>query len=177
MPNHPQTEKLVRDYHEAMFVHDWEGVSACFTDDIVWEDIATGGRYDGRQEVMDFFAQTLSALGVRVHLHTVYATDEGYGIAWTFEGTHTSDLPGMPATGRSYAVRGASIAQVRDGLICYSADYWSLGQLMEQLGFAAEQTGPKPVPSEGKSDAKADEGGEDTAPPASPGTASDGSGN
>lgn len=144
MANDPIVEKLVRDYHDAMFVHDWAGVSACFTDDIVWEDIATGGRYEGRAQVMDFFEQTLSALGVRVHLHTVHATAEGYGIAWTFEGEHKSDLPGMPATGKSYAVRGASIAKVRDGKICYSADYWSLGQLLEQLGFASEHAGPRP---------------------------------
>lgn len=93
---------------------------------------------------MDFFEQTLSALGVRVHLHTVFATDEGYGIAWTFKGEHVSDLPGMPATGKSYAVRGASIAKIRDGRICYSADYWSLNQLMEQLGFAVPGEGPRP---------------------------------
>ena len=135
MPNNPETEQLVKAYHDAMFVHDWPAVAACFTDDIVWEDVATGARHEGLPAVMAFFEEQLTALGVRVHLHTVFATDEGYGIAWTFKGVHTADLPGMPATGKSYAVRGASIARVRENKICYSADYWSLNQLLEQLGL------------------------------------------
>ncbi len=49
-------------------------------------------------------------------------------------GTHTGDLPDLPATGKSFSIRGATIAEVSAGRIVRAADYWDLATFLRQLG-------------------------------------------
>jgi steroid delta-isomerase-like uncharacterized protein len=56
-------------------------------------------------------------------------------LEWTMSGTHQGDLPGMPATGRSFSVRGATVLQLADGLISRNSDYWDMATLLGQLGL------------------------------------------
>jgi ketosteroid isomerase-like protein len=50
-------------------------------------------------------------------------------------GRHIHDLPGMPATGRTFSVPGSSIADVRDGKITRNRDFWNNHDLLKQLGI------------------------------------------
>jgi hypothetical protein len=42
----------------------------------------------------------------------------------------------MPATGRQFTLRGASVFAFRDGGMSHCADYWDMTTFMRQLGFA-----------------------------------------
>jgi ketosteroid isomerase-like protein len=44
------------------------------------------------------------------------------------------DLPGLPATGRPFEIRGATVVEFRDGKISRSTDYWSLAEYRRQVG-------------------------------------------
>jgi steroid delta-isomerase-like uncharacterized protein len=50
-------------------------------------------------------------------------------------GTHTGEMPGMPATGKRFEVRGASTFEFRDAKILRCSDYWDMATLLKQLGF------------------------------------------
>ena len=56
-------------------------------------------------------------------------------LEWTMSGTHKDDLPGMPATGKSFSVRGATALQLDDGRISRNSDYWDMATLLTQLGL------------------------------------------
>jgi hypothetical protein len=50
-------------------------------------------------------------------------------------GTNDRDLPGAPATGRSFRVRGASIGTLdASGRIAENRDYYNLAELLTPLG-------------------------------------------
>ena len=38
-------------------------------------------------------------------------------------GAHTGDMPGLPATGRSFRLFGAGVGQVRDGKLVNVTEY------------------------------------------------------
>jgi steroid delta-isomerase-like uncharacterized protein len=135
LPNHPETEELVKAYVRAIGSGDLEKVWECYADDIVYEDTAVNQVYYGKEAVKDFYVKSMGALGVRWIVDTCYATDEGFGIAWHMGGIHESDLPGMPATGKFFTVPGASIAQVKNGKIVRNRDYWNIFDLLRQLGL------------------------------------------
>lgn len=136
MANDARMEQFVRDYYAAMNSGDQESVWQFFEPDVIYEDRAVGHVYNGLGEYKNFANAYVGALGLKFYLEDIHATDRGFGIAWRMDGTHNADLPGMPATGRSFSVQGATIATVANGRIKHNIDYWNLGTLLEQLGLA-----------------------------------------
>ena len=55
---------------------------------------------------------------------------------WLFEGTHTGDFMGVPATGRQLHVRGIEIWRCADGKIVERWGVIDTGSVMQQLGGA-----------------------------------------
>jgi steroid delta-isomerase-like uncharacterized protein len=53
---------------------------------------------------------------------------------WTATGTHTGDLPGMPATGRSFTLHGVTVTQRHGGKIVRESLYYDVESLRNQLG-------------------------------------------
>jgi steroid delta-isomerase-like uncharacterized protein len=50
-------------------------------------------------------------------------------------GTLSGNSPELPATGKSFSVRGATIAQLKNGKIQRNADYWDLATFLRQVGL------------------------------------------
>jgi steroid delta-isomerase-like uncharacterized protein len=55
-------------------------------------------------------------------------------VEWTATGIHTGDLPGLPATGRSYTLRGVTVVIREGGKIVREALYYDAADLYRQLG-------------------------------------------
>jgi steroid delta-isomerase-like uncharacterized protein len=55
-------------------------------------------------------------------------------VEWTATGIHSGDLPGLPATGRSYTLRGVTVVIREDGKIVREALYYDAADLYRQLG-------------------------------------------
>jgi steroid delta-isomerase-like uncharacterized protein len=135
MPNDPSTEKLVREYADAIGSGDLERVWSFYADDIVYEDTAVRQVHRGIDAVKEFYVLGMGALDVRWFVDTIVCTDEAFGLSWHMEGKHVADLPGMPATNRTFRVPGASVAEVRAGKIVRNRDFWNNHDLLKQLGF------------------------------------------
>ena len=54
---------------------------------------------------------------------------------WVMSGTHANALPGVPATGRRFRVRGATMLELRDGRVTRNRDYWDTATLLTQMGL------------------------------------------
>ena len=52
---------------------------------------------------------------------------------WTATGTHTGDLPGMPATGRPFVLHGVTVTQRHQGKITRESLYYDVESLRSQL--------------------------------------------
>jgi steroid delta-isomerase-like uncharacterized protein/uncharacterized protein (TIGR02118 family) len=63
---------------------------------------------------------------------------DGWGaMEWTMAGTHAGDLPGVPATGRRFSVRGSTILELRPDGIARCSDYWDMATFLAQVGRPA----------------------------------------
>jgi steroid delta-isomerase-like uncharacterized protein len=53
---------------------------------------------------------------------------------WVATGTHSGDLPGMPATGRHFTLRGITVTVREHGKIVRESIYYDLDHLRSQIG-------------------------------------------
>jgi steroid delta-isomerase-like uncharacterized protein len=61
-------------------------------------------------------------------------------VEWVMSGTHTGDLPGIPATGKRFSsVRGSTILELEAGKIRRKSDYWDAATFMKQVGLLPSQ--------------------------------------
>lgn len=57
---------------------------------------------------------------------------------WRFEGKHTGDFFGIPATGKSVKVEGVTLVKMKNGRIVQEQDFMDNGVLMQQLGLVSD---------------------------------------
>jgi steroid delta-isomerase-like uncharacterized protein len=123
-------------YLAAWNSYDPTEVGRFMTDDVDFEDTTMGEQLQGRDQVEDFaarFTKTFSS-DYRFTLVTEFTTDTTFAAEWTVSGTHGHDSPLLPATGKHFTIRGATIARLRDGKICYNRDYWDMATFLQEVG-------------------------------------------
>ena len=57
-------------------------------------------------------------------------------VEWMATGTHSGDFPGLPATGRPFAIRGVTVVVRHEGKIVREAIYYDMQEVRRQLGPA-----------------------------------------
>lgn len=131
----PLVESLVAAWNS----HDAERILALFTDDLVYEDVTFGAVCHGREETRQFFNDAFGSFpDVRFELTAVVMDKEVGAFEWTMSGTHAGDMPGLPATGKSFRVRGASFFERAGEKLRRNRDYWDFATMLRQLGVLAD---------------------------------------
>src|ERR1700741_157377 len=104
--------------------HDGERVVRLFTDDCVYEDVTIGAVNHGKEELRAFATAIFEAIpDFAIELSSSHADQHWAAMEWTMSGTHAADLPGLPATGRHFSVRGATILALTPDGITQCTDY------------------------------------------------------
>ena len=131
-------------YLDAWNAHDPAAVARHMADDAVYEDVALGRVLHGPSEIAKFVEEaTRSSSNFRFEVVSLITTGSDYANEWVMLGTNDRALPGVPATGRSFRVRGASVGKLdSSGLIVENRDYYNLAELLTQLGIPP--TAPPP---------------------------------
>jgi steroid delta-isomerase-like uncharacterized protein len=117
--------------------NDPDAVAACFATDSVFTDIGTGQHAEGSAAMREI---AVGFLGMFTDLRiekTNFLESEGGHCAteWIMTGVHAGDVPGLPATGRSFRVAGACVGEVRDGKIVNATEYWNMADFLTQVGL------------------------------------------
>ena len=129
-------ERMFEDYLAAWNSHDVEKIASFFTDDCVYEDVAVGAVSRGKEELKAFASTTFAAFpDFKVEPTSRFVAGDWAGTEWIMRGTQTGDLLGIPATGKSFSIRGASIRELHEGKIRRNADYWNMASFLQQLGL------------------------------------------
>ncbi len=88
--------------------------------------------YDGLRDVLAAFHHAFP--DQRMELHGTLADGE-FGVDfWTFRGTHSGALDGVPATGRTVEFSGIDVARVVDGRIKEIWHVEDMATMWRQLG-------------------------------------------
>jgi steroid delta-isomerase-like uncharacterized protein len=131
-----QTEQMFREYLAAWNAHDLDKIVSFFTEDCVYENIPRGQTYRGKDELNAWAKGAFDAMpDFKLEVTSLFVSGEWAACEWVMTGTQTGALPDLPATGKSFSVRGATIAQLKDGRILRNADYWDAATFLRQLGI------------------------------------------
>jgi steroid delta-isomerase-like uncharacterized protein len=127
---------LFADWARAWSSRDIETLLALCTDDCQYEDVTMGAISHGKGELRQFAEAVFAAFpDFRIELESYFTAGRWAGAEWTMSGTHQGDLPGLPATGRGFCVRGSTICELRQGKIRRNSDYWDMVTLLKQIGL------------------------------------------
>lgn len=138
-------ELLLQRWAAGWSAHDPERLASLYADDCVYEDVPLGAVTRGRRELAALGRPfPLCGLGGRpqdafpdfaIELTGGFVAGDRAAMEWVMSGTHARGRPGVPATGRRFRVRGATVLELRDGRVTRNTDYWDTATLLTQLGL------------------------------------------
>jgi steroid delta-isomerase-like uncharacterized protein len=129
-------DRIFDDWAVAWSAHDIDKLVSLFTDDCVYEDVPFGAVNHGKAELKGFAERIFAVFhDFKIELASGFIAGDWAGAEWTMSGTHKGDLPGTPATGKPFSVRGSTICELREGKIKRNSDYWDLVTFLKQVGI------------------------------------------
>jgi steroid delta-isomerase-like uncharacterized protein len=147
IPKARADEKIGRAWAAAWNSHRADAVAALFTADGVYEDVPTAAVNRGRAEIRAFAQFYFTAVpDLKITLVKSHVKGGHGSIEWIFSGTDK----GVFGTGKKFAVRGATVLDLRGGKIVRNSDYWDLATVLRQLGLLSSPgKAAKPAPAGG----------------------------
>ena len=131
-----QAAELLVELAAAWTEHNVDKLLSLCTDDCVYEDVTMAVVNRGKKELQAFATGVLAAFpDFKMNVNCALVAGEGAAMEWTMAGTHRGDLAGMPATGKTFTVRGASMCEFADGRIKRISDYWDMSTFRKQIGL------------------------------------------
>jgi len=112
-------------------------VADAFTSDGVRIEYALpGARLEGRGAIAAHVQAYIDACpDCRLEIRGLAESQTGaVTLEWTFRGTHTRDLPGLPAAGEEVALQGVSVCTMEGELIREERVYWDAATLLAGAG-------------------------------------------
>ena len=110
------TDTVLEEWAAAWSAGDADRLASIFTGDCVYEDGTTGVLTRGKAELKAFADGIFAAIpDFTVELSSRFTAGPWAGMEWAMSGTHRGDLPGLPATGKPFILRGASTGSANYG--------------------------------------------------------------
>jgi steroid delta-isomerase-like uncharacterized protein len=129
------TEYLLHMHTKAWSTHNIDIIDDVFAENGIYEDVAFGTVNQGREEIKNSLKENFVAIpDFKVELIDWFSSNNMLACQWIMSGTQTGDYPDLPATGKSFSVRGASIAIIKDGKFERWTDYYDGYTFLKQLG-------------------------------------------
>ncbi len=113
---------------------------------MVEQAVGGGNTFRGRAAIADWIAANLAAIpDLSIETHGVVLDGDRLVWEWRYRGAYTGRYPGLPAgRGQPIELRGASVMELRDGLIARETLYYDNGDFLRQVGAVPDST-PQPA--------------------------------
>jgi uncharacterized protein (TIGR02246 family) len=120
----------------AMEAADSEQLAASYAPDGVLDEVGFGQTFPGREAIRADEAEFLAGFqAVTIRVTDAFATGDHGAVEWTFAGTYTGQLPGMPAgQGQRVQFRGASLLHFTPDGITQHRQFFDADTILVQLG-------------------------------------------
>ncbi len=121
--------------YTAWNAHDPDAIAAVFADDAVLRE-AGRDAIRGRRAIRERAAAMLAAFpDFRLERVALVVDGNLHADRWIMTGTHTGDFFGMPPTGRTIRIEGATFTRLgADGLVVEDVHHVDFAGLLVQLG-------------------------------------------
>jgi steroid delta-isomerase-like uncharacterized protein len=100
---------------------------ALFTDDCLYEEVASGRTYTNKQAIASYIGSTLSGIPDSEFEVSELISTESFGVAeWIWKGTNSVGWPHMDIhpSDKYFELRGISFLEIVNGKIKRVSDYW-----------------------------------------------------
>lgn len=135
----PEFKDFAEKYAAAWSTQNINAILSFFSEDCLYEDIALGAVNSGKGQLEAFLRGTFAAIpDFRIEQKAILSSGDRAASEWIMSGTQTGAFPGIPARGKRFSVRGASMIELYQGKIRRNADYWSLATLLQQVDVLPE---------------------------------------
>ena len=132
-------EIMFVEYAGAWLSYDVEKITSFFTEDGVLEDVPLGSVNRGKQEITAFISATFTAWpDFKLEPTSFFFSGDWAASEWIMTGTHDGDFAGMPATGKKFSVRGASLFELKGAKLKRETLYYDMVSFLRQVGLMPE---------------------------------------
>jgi len=117
------------------------------TDNIVFEDVAVGGVFNGTDALKGLLAEVQSAVpDFTVTVQDAFATESMAAAEYVISGTQSGDLPYLASSGKSFSIRASSVFELKGGKIRRESRYYDAARFLHDLGGLDAATFAKLTP-------------------------------
>jgi steroid delta-isomerase-like uncharacterized protein len=118
--------------------HDADAVAAVFAEDAVLREAGRPDETRGRSAIRDRAALLLRGFSnFRLERLALVIDGDHHADRWVMTGTHDGELYGVPPTGRSVRLEGATFTRLGpSGLVVEDVHFTDMAGLLAQLGLA-----------------------------------------
>ena len=119
---------------------DPDAVAACYAADGVRVQTAhPSARIEGREALTEHVREIMTAWpDCTLETRPGVAAGDQVALEWAFRGTQQADYGPLPGQGQPLELYGASVMEMRDGLIAEERVYWDTATLMAAAGVLPE---------------------------------------
>jgi steroid delta-isomerase-like uncharacterized protein len=116
---------------------------AVVTGDVLYEDVAAGDLVEGTAAFKHLLTDAATAIpNFTITLDSGLVSGDLAAAEYVISGTQSGDLPYLAATGKSFALRAASIFTLAGGKIQRESRYYNMLSFLSQLGALSGATLP-----------------------------------
>ncbi len=125
--------------HQQHIAHQSQGDTGALLNDYAEHAVVEDSMYSeslvGRRAIMERKGMGMAAIpDLQITITNRVAHGNQVSAEWVATGTHSGDLPGMPATGRPFTLRGVTVTIRQQGKIVRESLYYDLNDLKSQIG-------------------------------------------
>jgi steroid delta-isomerase-like uncharacterized protein len=134
-------KKILDEYKLAWNSHDANRIVSFFTDDGIYGDVATGKVSKGKKEITAYLNSFfIDFSDYKLELKSLFEADDWAGSEIVSTANHAhSSIPGIPVTGKTFSLRGATIFELKKGKISRQSDYYDQVSFLKQVGLMPGQ--------------------------------------
>ncbi|HDL04771.1 MAG TPA: ester cyclase [candidate division Zixibacteria bacterium] len=131
-----EVAEIVKTYEEARNSYNLDLLDKIFSPDVVVHDPGAPETIVGLSALKEYYHGSHAGIpDLKLTLDEYYISGDRIFWIWTFSGTHTDTLRGLPPTASVVNFKGVAIDRIANGMIVEEWVYYDMLSLMKQLGF------------------------------------------
>lgn len=140
------TPKIVDAWIDAFYIaQDPAAFAALYTDDGVFEDVPSGFKIQGPNNIKCFVQGTLKLFGnFKIEILSTFTGENKAVAEYLFTATNTGLVPVPSTLGKSFTVRTVTILDLKGNKVERSSDYYDNAAILAQLGLIQSPPTPQP---------------------------------
>lgn len=131
---HPLQKQLHQQHLTYQTQGDFQSLHNDYADNAVVEDSLHTSPFIGQAAIMKRKQNTTSAIpDLQFTVTNRLTHGQQLTVEWIAAGTHAGDLPGLPASGRTFTIHGVTVVERHEGKITRESLYYDMQEVYRQL--------------------------------------------